>query len=465
VAKRIFLAFVFLGACAQHQSPGVVSATTAETAKPAAASGKPSDNAPSLYVSFGEKPGITAIVDRFAAHVLEDNRVKRRFAESDMVHFKAMAVEQMCQGTGGPCVYKGKDMKTAHVGLGITEAEYDAVTEDLVMALDEQHVPKDAQKRFLTNRDKNKPKIIEASASNKSLPLPTDANDPVLLRADDLRDAARVLDLAEAARLRGSRALAGKLFNSVEMVVGSAFLADLLPLFQTGAPPRVQTPLHTLPPTTEPQPHVVTSTEEPASKPRAPNGPSLAGTLLVGGKPVGEGLGVVTLTPLDRPAKAPTPRTRTMEQRNRQFAPHLMVVPVGSTVSFPNFDPIYHNVYSVSDAKPFDLGVYKNGQTREMVLDKPGVLHLECNIHENMSAYIVVVAEPYHAVAEAGHFNFRALPQGRYRLRAWNEEGQQTVTQEVVVKAGKNVVSVELGAPAGPVAHSEKYSKAADAAR
>jgi plastocyanin len=179
-----------------------------------------------------------------------------------------------------------------------------------------------------------------------------------------------------------------------------------------------------------------------------------------GGKALGDGLGVVTLTPLDRAPRTPTPLTRTMEQRNRQFAPHLLVVPVGSTVSFPNFDAIYHNVYSVSEAKPFDLGVYKNGQTRELVVDKPGVIHLECNIHENMSAYIVVVAEPYHAVADAGRFNFHSVPPGRYRLRAWIEGSQQTVTQEVLVKGGKNLVSVDLGALNGATAHSDKYGKA-----
>ena len=121
-----------------------------------------------------------------------------------------------------------------------------------------------------------------------------------------------------------------------------------------------------------------------------------------------------------------------IEQRDKTFAPHVMAVPVGSTVSFPNFDPIFHNVFSLSKAKAFDLGMYKNGETREVKLDKPGIVRLGCNLHANMCAYLIVVDAPHYVVVDAdGSYSFKSLAPGKYKVQAWHEPSGEPITREV----------------------------------
>jgi plastocyanin len=144
---------------------------------------------------------------------------------------------------------------------------------------------------------------------------------------------------------------------------------------------------------------------------------------------------------------------RVIEQRNKTFAPHLMAVPVGSTVAFPNFDTIYHNVFSLSAPQRFDLGLYKSGDMRQVVFDKPGIIRLGCNIHANMSAYLVVVDAPHYVVSEPdGSFAFRSLRPGKYRVQAWSEQSSDPVVSEITVKAGDNPLTLDLkgGASQGP---------------
>jgi plastocyanin len=147
--------------------------------------------------------------------------------------------------------------------------------------------------------------------------------------------------------------------------------------------------------------------------------------------------------------KKRTPKSRVIEQRNKEFAPHVMAVPVGSTVSFPNFDAIYHNVFSLSKTKPFDLGMYKNGETREVKLDKAGIVRLGCNLHASMSGYLIVVDAPHYAVVgNDGKFSFASLKPGKYKVQAWNERSGEPTTTEVVIKAGANDTSIDLKAGA-----------------
>jgi hemoglobin len=404
----------------------------------------PPDNS-GLYQLFGEKPGIVALVDDFSARMLKDERVRDRFDPLNIQHFKDMVVDQVCQSLGGPCVYRGKDMRAAHLGMHITAAEYDALTEDMVAALDARHIPKEAQRRFLAIRDGRRDQIVDP-LTGKPAPLAASgaaAGDMALRRAQDLRDAARLLELANSAREQGNATLAGRLFNSAELVVGSETLADLYPLFPAGAPARVRSPLAALPPTTPPQPRTAVATEDEAHPPE-PAPATVSGTLMVGGARLTQGLGLITLAPLDRPVHAPAPKKRLLEQRGRAFAPRLLVVPTGSTVSFPNFDPIYHSVYSSSETKTFDLGVYRNGQSRDVTFDKPGIVHVQCNLHTNMEAHIAVVSEPYAAIADDGHFSFRALLPGRYKLRAWTERSGKMLEKTVSLRAGKNTLSVDV---------------------
>ena len=118
------------------------------------------------------------------------------------------------------------------------------------------------------------------------------------------------------------------------------------------------------------------------------------------------------------------PRMRIL-QRNKQFEPHLLVVPVGTTVDFPNADPFFHNVFSMFDGKRFDLGLYEEGTTRSVDFSHPGVCFLFCNIHPEMSGVVVVVDSPYYAVTNrAGAFTIANVPPGRYTLSVWHERGK-----------------------------------------
>jgi len=108
-------------------------------------------------------------------------------------------------------------------------------------------------------------------------------------------------------------------------------------------------------------------------------------------------------------------------QRNQRFEPQLLVVPVGSTVSFPNADPIYHNVFSLSGAKKFDLGYYPEGHTRTIQFEEPGVVQLYCHLHPNMYAAVVVTPNSWYTrPAPDGSFVLKGVPQGDYRLVAWH---------------------------------------------
>jgi hypothetical protein len=122
-----------------------------------------------------------------------------------------------------------------------------------------------------------------------------------------------------------------------------------------------------------------------------------------------------------------------------------MAVPVGSTVSFPNYDQVFHNVFSISKSKAFDLGFYKSGETREMKFDKPGIVRLGCNLHASMAAYLIVVAAPHYVVVDKdGTFSFKALAPGKYKVQVWNERAGDPIDGEVEIKEGENAKDFDL---------------------
>src|SRR6266481_4922936 len=111
-------------------------------------------------------------------------------------------------------------------------------------------------------------------------------------------------------------------------------------------------------------------------------------------------------------------------QKNKSFDPHILVVPVGSTVEFPNRDPFFHNVFSLFEGKRFDLGLYEAGSSRMVHFDRPGISYIFCNIHPEMSAVVITLTTPFHAVANsAGLFHVPNVPYGRYWLHVWSEGG------------------------------------------
>lgn len=133
--------------------------------------------------------------------------------------------------------------------------------------------------------------------------------------------------------------------------------------------------------------------------------------------------------------------------QDKQFLPRLLVVPVGSTVTFPNHDSFKHNVFSLSEAGPFDLGLYSRGDGKSAQFDKPGVIRVYCNVHATMSGFILVLASPWSAQAAGdGTFLIKDVPPGEYTLHAWHERVKE-VTQPLVVPAvGNSGVRIELDA-------------------
>lgn len=116
-------------------------------------------------------------------------------------------------------------------------------------------------------------------------------------------------------------------------------------------------------------------------------------------------------------AGARKPGQSTLLQRDKTFSPHTLAIPAGEKVLFPNHDNIFHNVFSLSPAQPFDLGLYKSGEVPEIVFKNPGALRIFCNIHSGMSAFLYVFDQPHFAATRAdGTFEIRSVPPGRYRV-------------------------------------------------
>ena len=135
--------------------------------------------------------------------------------------------------------------------------------------------------------------------------------------------------------------------------------------------------------------------------------------------PVADSVVMIGGPSLPDPSSAPH---RVMEQRHETFAPRVLGVPVGTTVDFPNHDPVLHNVFSASPAKKFDLGMYDPGETRSVTFDTPGVVRIGCNVHAKMEAFIVVHPNPYVAVTDAhGGYTITGVPAGSYQVRVWHE--------------------------------------------
>lgn len=130
------------------------------------------------------------------------------------------------------------------------------------------------------------------------------------------------------------------------------------------------------------------------------------------------------------PARSPQ-----LLQTDTLFSPAILIVPVGTTVEFPNQDPFLHNVFSYSSPRRFDLGRYPQGESKSVRFDAPGIVKVYCEVHRWMRAAIIVVESPYHAVvADDGTFAIAAVPAGRYELVIWHMDlGEKTV--EVVVPA------------------------------
>jgi plastocyanin len=157
---------------------------------------------------------------------------------------------------------------------------------------------------------------------------------------------------------------------------------------------------------------------------------------------------VVYLDPAPRAAfdarEEPRPR---LDQRNESFVPHVLPIVAGTTVDFPNSDHTYHNVFSLSKTKTFDLGRYAVGRSKSVRFDRPGIVRVFCDIHSHMSAFILVFAHRYFALSEPdGSYRLENVPPGTYTVMAWNEAAALESRRVVVPEAGGEVeVNFSLG--------------------
>jgi plastocyanin len=171
---------------------------------------------------------------------------------------------------------------------------------------------------------------------------------------------------------------------------------------------------------------------------------------------------LVWLDALGRAPKRPA-STFTMTTRSKAFLPHVLAVPSGSTVNFPNEDPISHNLFSLTPGNTFDLGLYRKGPGKPHKFEAPGVVNVYCNIHPNMSAVVHVMGTPYYGFTDAnGDYSFD-VPPGKYRVTAWNEQGG-SATMDIDVAAGGNATGLPLltidGRNARAVQHKNKFGQA-----
>ena len=150
---------------------------------------------------------------------------------------------------------------------------------------------------------------------------------------------------------------------------------------------------------------------------------------------------VVYLDPAPRAAFDPRDeRVARLDQRNKTFVPHVLAILAGTTVEFPNSDFTYHNVFSLSKTRSFDLGRYAVGRSKSVRFDRPGIVRVFCDIHSHMSAFILVFAHRYFAVTdEEGRYRLDGVPPGTYTVMTWNEGSPLDARKVIVPDGGADV--------------------------
>jgi plastocyanin len=147
------------------------------------------------------------------------------------------------------------------------------------------------------------------------------------------------------------------------------------------------------------------------------------------------------------PVPAPAPVRAEINTADKEFSPHVLVLPVGSTVTFPNHDPFNHNVFSLSEENPFDLGLYGRGETRTVKFSRAGIVRIFCNVHPQMSALVVVRENPYYSQPSSdGSFTIDGVPAGRYVLHAWHERASEVSRDLTVPVQAGDGLSLQLDA-------------------
>ena len=170
-------------------------------------------------------------------------------------------------------------------------------------------------------------------------------------------------------------------------------------------------------------------------------------TLLEKGSRSGDDVGTAVVWLEGGPGDRRAPIQAEISTAEKAFSPHVLVVPVGSRVAFPNHDPFNHNVFSLSEEQPFDLGLYGRGEARSIRLERAGIIRVYCNVHSQMSALLVVRDGPYFVQPSGdGSFLLPTVPPGHYILHAWHERAPELTRPLDVPAAGLADVALELDA-------------------
>jgi plastocyanin len=150
-----------------------------------------------------------------------------------------------------------------------------------------------------------------------------------------------------------------------------------------------------------------------------------------------------------QPARGPSQKA-TLHQQGLQFSPALMVITAGQTVAMPNEDEVAHNAFSQSEARPFNLGIYAQGQSKDVTFPEPGVVDVQCSMHRRMHATIIVSPSSYHTLAKSGaRYEIKNVPAGSYELRGWSQELGEFKGRVVVPENGAVDVDVVLTSDGG----------------
>ncbi len=175
---------------------------------------------------------------------------------------------------------------------------------------------------------------------------------------------------------------------------------------------------------------------------------------------------VVWLTAIDEPAVRAVAKHAQMIQKNKTFSPHILAIETGTSVDFPNFDPMFHNAFSNFNGQIFDVALYPPGSSRTVRFDRPGIVRVFCNIHPSMSAIIVVVNSQHFTTTDRqGRYSLLNVSPGKYRLQFFHEratpETLEKLTQAIDIGSDRSDLAVTSISEAGylPVAHKNKYGR------
>ena len=168
---------------------------------------------------------------------------------------------------------------------------------------------------------------------------------------------------------------------------------------------------------------------------------------------------------VEGPKLKPKPASATIEMRNKGFVPRVVVVPVGGTVQFPNTDPVFHNVFSASGENRFDLDLYKTPKSGAQTFQHPGRVRVYCNIHPQMSAFVLVRDNPFWSrVGKDGSFSIEGVPPGTWSVKAWHERaGEATVSTTIEAEGGQELVIPLDASRFKRAPHKNKFGKDYDA--